>query len=472
MDTPKRNEFTVDQQTMIGLGGSTFLNDPAGLADEIKSLLVDLNIDVNKLIDANRLYDFYIEDNETPERVALKGIFFPKHEFGENVLTEDFLFPLWGREAMAEEIAAVIDSYPLSVRSKAAFLRLISGDFEFMPDASVELRSEALQAMPCEDFLRNVIGFEQDGVLALRDISRVKFSYSNDVLSIYEYITTDFLAATVGYALLLTGRGDATLEGEYEDYIYKFTHHFPDGNGGVARCLVRSLIPESAPGSDMDDVVLARFDYTKLDRYSSKVRIRLNSTAVDVRNTDDGFVDVTYVTRGEEKKKVRGKHAILACYNMVIPHICPEVSGHQAKALRQGEKPPMCAINVAVNNWKFVEKAGFYTIYAPESFCSNIWMNFPLHAGGYEFTRSSSDPALIHIFHMPNVNRRFDHPKDQAREGRRKLLSMSFTDFETAIVSQFEDMWGEFGFDAKNDIEAITVNRWSHGYAPRYFDRF
>ena len=30
-------------------------------------------------------------------------------------------------------------------------------------------------------------------------------------------------------------------------------------------------------------------------------------------------------------------------------------------------------------------------------------------------------------------------------------------------------MFGRFGFNADRDIEAITVNRWSHGYAYDYF---
>ena len=47
-----------------------------------------------------------------------------------------------------------------------------------------------------------------------------------------------------------------------EPYIY----HFPDGNASLARLLVRALIPDVAPGSTMDDVVLAPFDYGRLDR--------------------------------------------------------------------------------------------------------------------------------------------------------------------------------------------------------------
>ena len=35
-------------------------------------------------------------------------------------------------------------------------------------------------------------------------------------------------------------------------------------------------------------------------------------------------------------------------------------------------------------------------------------------------------------------------------------------------TGQFEGMIAPFGFDPANDIEAITLNRWAHGYAYEY----
>ena len=60
--------------------------------------------------------------------------------------------------------------------------------------------------------------------------------------------------------------------------------HFPDGNATIARLLVRSLVPEVAPGNTLDDVVTARFDYGALDSSDSAARVRLNSTVVNVRH--------------------------------------------------------------------------------------------------------------------------------------------------------------------------------------------
>jgi spermidine dehydrogenase len=65
-----------------------------------------------------------------------------------------------------------------------------------------------------------------------------------------------------------------------EPYIY----HFPDGNASIARLLVRSMIPTVASGRTMADVVLADFDYAKLDVDGAPIRLRLNSTAVAIAN--------------------------------------------------------------------------------------------------------------------------------------------------------------------------------------------
>jgi hypothetical protein len=89
---------------------------------------------------------------------------------------------------------------------------------------------------------------------------------------------------------------------------------------------VRQLIPEAVPGRSMEDLVTARVDYASLDCSSARVRIRLDSTAVDVRHAEGGkTVDVSYVRKGEAYR-VRAKHAVLACYNNMVPHICSDYS--------------------------------------------------------------------------------------------------------------------------------------------------
>ena len=60
--------------------------------------------------------------------------------------------------------------------------------------------------------------------------------------------------------------------------------------------------------------------------------------------------------------------------------------------------------------------------------------------------------------------------RDVYRLARHTLYATPFATFETEIKQQLNAMFGAYGFDAERDIEAVTVNRWSHGYAYEYMD--
>jgi spermidine dehydrogenase len=250
-----------------------------------------------------------------------------------------------------------------------------------------------------------------------------------------------------------------------EPYIY----HFPDGNASVARLLVRRLIPGSAPGNTMDDIVLAKMDYSKLDQDSSRVRIRLSSTAISVRN--DGApasakeVSVTYVRNGQPRS-VRGTACVLACWNMVIPYLCPEMSEKQKTALAYGVKVPLVYTNVLLRNRSAFEKLKVNGISCPGSFFSGVSLDFPVTMGGYKYSASPDAPCIVHMQHVPCSPGL--PAREQQRVGRAKLFTTKFETFERNIRDQFSRMLGSGGFDPAQDIQAITVNRWPHGYAYEY----
>jgi spermidine dehydrogenase len=253
-----------------------------------------------------------------------------------------------------------------------------------------------------------------------------------------------------------------------EPYIY----HFPDGNASLARLLVRSLVPDVAPGSTMDDVVLAAFDYGTLDRDGQAVRIRLDSTCIDVRNEGDTVL-LGYVRAGVPHR-LEAKHAVLACFHMVIPHIMPELPAMQRAALAQNVKTPIVYTNVLTRNWQPWARLGVHDITAPMSFHSRVKLDFPVSLGGYRHARDPSEPICLHLVHVPNAPNRGLDARTQFRLGQAKLLDMTFADFEATIRDELDRMLGPGGFASARDIAAITVNRWPHGYgyvASSLFDR-
>jgi spermidine dehydrogenase len=142
---------------------------------------------------------------------------------------------------------------------------------------------------------------------------------------------------------------------------YRF--HFPDGNASLARSLVRSLVPPAMPGSTAQEVVTARTDYGELDRGDNAVRIRLGSTTVSVKPNKE-TVEVVY-SRTNGLYAARARHCILACWNMMIPYLCPQSPERQKEALRYLVKVPLVYTNVALVNWRAFVTLGVAAIYCP-----------------------------------------------------------------------------------------------------------
>jgi spermidine dehydrogenase len=460
----KRDEFKVNGQTLLISGGSFLLSHPDGFPDEVKGLLSGVGIELE------RFAEFY--DAEFFDRNGLSdGVFFPARGFGKDVLSGNVLSMMRTTFRTTQERMAYVDAYPVSDRDKAAFNRLITGDFEFLPEATPEERSAVLSQMPAADFMCDVLGFEEKGLLYLQNLPKALAAYGLDILSAQDMINVGFMGQEKGWALAQTGRGDG-FGAAAEPLVGQVIHHFPDGNAGVARMIVRNLIPEVAPGTSMESIVLAPFDYSKLDLPENDTRLRLNSPVVEMTNVNGG-VDITYVANDAgETHRVHAKHAIMAGYNGMIPYLCPETPRSQAQALSFGEKVPMCYVNVALNNWRPIKKSGFARIYSPDSFFCNIWMDYAVNMGGYEFAKTPDDPVALILHYMPSASDTYATPREQAREGRRRLMGHTFEKIEAEARAYLTEVWGPYGFDFDRDVEAITVNRWLHGYAPTYQDRW
>jgi spermidine dehydrogenase len=245
--------------------------------------------------------------------------------------------------------------------------------------------------------------------------------------------------------------------------------HFPDGNASIARLLVRSLVPGAIPGRSAQDIVTAPADYGRLDRPGAPVRIRLGSIAVRVRNVGEPgsarAAEVVYSRNGRQAA-ARGKAMVLACWNMMIPHLCPELPARQKDALRSLVKVPLVYTSVALRNWRAFKALRVHEIHAPGSYHSGVRLNETVDIGGYRSVRSPDDPILIHMMRAP-CRPGLDE-REQHRIGRAELLATSFEDFERNIRDQLARMLGPGGFDPAADITAITVNRWPHGYAYEY----
>jgi spermidine dehydrogenase len=143
--------------------------------------------------------------------------------------------------------------------------------------------------------------------------------------------------------------------------------HFPDGNAGVARLLVKSLIPAALNARDMEEQVTARLDYSQLDRAHSNVRLRLSSTVVNVNHVgraDRAAAVATAYLCGGKACKVHSRHVVMACHNSMIPFVCPELPEVQRTALAHAVRDPLVYTNVFVRNWRPWQELGVHFIHS------------------------------------------------------------------------------------------------------------
>ena len=326
----RRNEFTVRGRSMLCYGGSQSIESPRAYSNVTRRLLDDLGIE------ARRFYDYF--DSEFDQREGLDdGILFRQNQFGRDALALN-AFSWFGRVRREHQVERT-NKFPVSEQTKAAITALASGNIRETPE--VERMLLAPRDTPVEDFLRAAYGFTDQGLAVIRRRTAGLWGVGLDALSVRETIFEWVLGGAADRATYSL-REDA-LEGRDEEQPYIF--HFPDGNASIARLLVRSLVPGCIPGSTMEDVVTARADYRALDRSDNLVRIRLNSTAVEARNRAGG-VDVTYVNNGGAYR-ARAQHCVLACYNRMIPYLCPEIDDAQREALLYPQKVPLVSCHTS-----------------------------------------------------------------------------------------------------------------------------
>jgi spermidine dehydrogenase len=453
----KRNEFQTSKRLLIGYGGTQTITSPNLYSAEGKQLFKELGIEVQR-------FEKYYDRKFYSSRGLTQGTFFDKETFGE-----DRLITGLGEDISPEVLAKT----PLSPVVQKDLLRIHTENRDYLAGMTATEKKAYLAKTSYKDYLLKnakvhpgVIPFLQTSMYGLYGVG-IDAIPAGDMAGF-----GDIMPGFVGLGITDTdgpGMGLEVTRRDDEPYIY----HFPDGIGSVPRLLVRALIPGIAPGDTMEDVVLAKFDYSKLDDDSSPTRIRLNSTAVNVRNIGNSAhstgVEVTYV-RGGKPYVAQANHCVLACWNMVIPYMCPEMPEAQKEGLAYNVKVPLVYVNVQLRNRTAFENLKIHGARCPGSYFGSVELDFPVSIGGYQFPQNTDEPCLVHLQHVPVGP---GHTaREQQRTGRAILLTTTFATFELNIRDQMTRILAPGGFDARRDIQAITVNRWPHGYSYEYNSLF
>jgi spermidine dehydrogenase len=433
----RRNEFRHQGQTWLGYGGAIAIDSPKPYSAVAHGLLKELGVDVLKRGKADLT-------DEAP-LAWRSGIFFDRETFGQDKLLAD---PRAGEDKDAW--AAFLSEAPLAGAAKVDLRALYAGPPDPMPGVPSDEKKRRLARISYARFLTETLKLHPQVVAVLQTATHDLYGVGIDAVPAQDAWGLGLpgfkrmqLAPGAG-----PGMNHDAMPGESSYYL-----QFPDGNATIARLLIRGLIPAAVPAD-------GRLDYARLDRAEQRNRVRLESTVVRVRQVADAApgrdVEVTYVQRGK-LATVRAGACVLACWNGMIPYICPGLPAEQKEALAFGAKVPLLYTNVFLANWQAFKKLGVKSIAAPGSYHTHMSLGD---------TGLASQPAVLHLGKTPNKPGL--PAREQHRMGRMELITTPFAAMEGAIRDQLTRTLAGGGFDAARDILAITVNRWSHGYAYQY----
>ncbi len=431
----KRNEFWHGNRMLLSHGGTINIQDFNEYGVPAQRLIRSLGIT------PERYGDFADKDLYTSLGLS-RGVFFGKETFGTERLVTGEGEPSW-QEYLART--------PLSTQARNDIANLHRTRIDYLAGLSDHDKQDRLRGMSYQDYLVNLVGIKRESLAILQRDGY--WAIGIDALSAWS-AAGDGAPGTLGLGLYH--------EAKHERMYFRF----PDGNASIARLLVRAMIPAVAPGSTMQDIITARFDYAQLDRAEAPVRVRLNSTVIDVHHLGDPAsareVETTYVQDGRARR-VRAGQIILACYNSVIPYLCEELPAEQKRALAQSLKAPLVYTSVMISNWTSFAKLGIHRVHFPGGYFNDFRLSDPINIGDYRHAQSPQDPIIVNLYRTPLAPGLTAQAQWQA--GRRDLLTTSFESFERNVRDQLGRMLSAGGFDPARDIEAITVNRWPHGYA-------
>ncbi len=456
----RRNEFRVGGRTLIGYGGTFAIDSPAPYSATASALLAELGIDVSR-------WERMLERGHYAGLGMRSAVFFDRETFGVDRLVRA---PAELIEQGAtspgtshpDPLAVFLADAPLSDSVRRDVGRLLKASADYLPDLDDAGKKARLARLSYADFLVKIAGCDS-GVLPF---------FQARPHSLYG-LGIDAVSALDAWGLGLPGFAGMRLEptagpgmgldarpGRRSPFV-----HFPDGNATIARLLVRRLVPHAVPGRSADDVVPAVVDYARLDE-PGPARLRLRATVVRARHANEtSEVEVDYVRAGR-LQRVRARSCVLACWSGVIPYLCPELSRAQREALAYATKVPIVQTSVALRRWASFHALRVSQAHCPGSFHTSVGLDLPVRAGRYQPSRRPEEPIIVQMTRTPC--RPGLPAREQHRAGRVELFTTGFDTFERSVRDQLTRMLGAGGFAAARDIQALTVNRWPHGYAYQY----
>jgi spermidine dehydrogenase len=352
-----------------------------------------------------------------------------------------------------DPVGKKMEGAPISATAKRELLRWFSGaaaeESKFDPPRyEGDEISRKLDAISLEQHMMERYGLSRETIRTF--LSPVEGGGSG--------LGPDALSAFCEYA--------ADLLHPWDDGSGEVVQMFPGGNTTIARLMAKALLPPSIDGpATVEGVSRGAVNFAALDASGSNVRLRLSSTAVSVRHDGDpakaSSLSIAYAKDGKVFR-VKARSAVMAGGSWTAKHIVQDLGEAQRKAYGQFFRSPCMMANVAVRNWRFLQKMGITGCRWFDGVGNYFDVRKVAVCGGVAPTIYPDEPIVLTLkvlYAYPGSS-----TEEQGHRGRGEMLTTSFRDYERRIRQQFTEMFGGAGFDADRDIAGIVLNRWGHAY--------
>lgn len=241
---------------------------------------------------------------------------------------------------------------------------------------------------------------------------------------------------------------------------------FPGGNTGVARHIVKALLPAAIPGpATMAGICQSRVNFSALDRPHHPTRIRLRSTVISIEHegkpAQSPHVNIVYLREGQ-LYHVHALSVVLANGNWTINSIVRDLPTAYRHAYSQFFRAPCVMANVAVRNWRFLARMGISQCQWFGGIGNYMAVRRVATFGGGAPELSPDTPTVLTLkILFANPGRSL---AEQVNTGRYTLMTTPFSVYEKQIRDLFANMFAKQGFDGRRDIAGIILNRWGHAY--------
>ena len=317
-----------------------------------------------------------------------------------------------------------------------------------------------LDSMTYKDFLVNEMGIDNEQIDNYLNPFAAAMGCGLGVDTISAYQAFNFVQPGVTQYGRMLGAGDAT------DYVHLAS--FPGGNTGILRKIVQKIIPNAfGEASTLTEVISNPINFDALDRKGQPARIRLRSLVVDVHH--DGSPDnasqvhVAYTQDGT-MQRVTADRVVMCGQQHLNKRVISDLPDHYVSAMDQFMHSPMMIVNVALTNWRFMEKLGVASVrWFGDDFGWFTTLRRQMILDGKEPMPLDPDkPTVLTMYNsfcIPGMP-----VKEQCVAARMRMFAMSYADIERKVKEQFTKMFGAGGFDADRDIAGIISNRQGHAY--------